>query len=70
MTEKKVISLLDDVLDNLPQEILEAEDVRKREQLILKDAEQEAGIIIEDANRKVEQLVDQDEITKLAYEKK
>ena len=65
----KCIDLVNDVLDNLPQELLDAGEVIREKDIVIKDAEQEALSIIDDAANRVEELVDQDEITKLAYEK-
>lgn len=65
----KCLDIVNDILENLPNEIIEAEDIRNERNQILTESEKEAETIIEEANDKVEQMVDQDEITRLAYEK-
>ncbi len=65
----KCLDIVNDIKENLPNEILEAEQIRNEKDQILYDAEKEAESIIDDANAKVDQMIDQDEITRMAYEK-
>ncbi len=65
----KYLDIIIDIMDNLPNEILEAQNVINDKKTILDDAHREADSIVEDANLRVEQLVEQDEVTKMAYEK-
>lgn len=65
----KCLDILNDIKDTLPNEILEAEAIQNEKNQILYDAEKEAEAIIAEANEKVEDMVDQDQITQLAYEK-
>lgn len=65
----KCLDIVNDILDNLPKELIDADTILNEKNQIIYDAEREAESIVEDANGKVDQLVDQDEITKLAYEK-
>ena len=65
----KCLDIINDVLENLPNEIIEAETIRNEKSQIIYEAEREAEAIVEDANDKVDQMVDENEITRLAYEK-
>ncbi len=65
----KSLDIINDILDNLPQVVLDSQSVINDKDTIIYDAQREAESIIEDANMKVEQLVEQDEVTKMAYEK-
>lgn len=65
----KCLDIIGDILDNLPQVLLDAEGIINDKSTIIYDAEREAESIVEDANGKVDQLVEKDEVTKLAYEK-
>ena len=65
----KSLDIINDILDNLPQVVLDSQNIIRDRDTIIYDAEREAESIIEDANSKVEMLVEQDEVTKMAYEK-
>lgn len=65
----KCLDIVNDILDNMPQVILDSQNIINDKDTILYDAEREAESIVDDANTKVDQLVGQDEVTKMAYEK-
>ncbi len=66
---EKCLDIINDIREGLPSEILEAEEINKEKNQILYDAEKESEQIVEDANDKVDLLIDQNKITQMAYEK-
>lgn len=75
MTNKVIISeevlfkYIDKLRADLPEDIRQAQWIKKERQRIIGDAEEEAKKIIQDAQKKVADLVDQTEVYKMAEQK-
>ena len=75
MTNKVIISedilfkYIDKLRADLPEDIRQAQWIKKERQRILSDAEEEAQKIIQEAQKKVADLVDQTEVYKMAEKK-
>jgi len=54
---------------NLPEEIKQAEMIRQERQRILIDAQKEAEITVQEAENRIKTLIDENEITKRAYQR-
>lgn len=63
----EVLDLLDDIRLQMPQEIKEATRIKEDEQRILDSAERRAKNIRLEAEKKMRELIDSDEITRNAY---
>lgn len=68
LTDKeKCLEVIKDIRLNLPDEIKQAEWIKKERQRILIEAQKEADVITKDAEQKIRSLVDENEITQKAY---
>lgn len=68
LTDKeKCLEVIKDIRLNLPDEIKQAEWIKKERQRILVEAQREAEAITKDAEQKIRALVDENEITQRAY---
>jgi vacuolar-type H+-ATPase subunit H len=65
---EKCLELIRDIRLNLPDEIKKAQWIKNERQRILIDAQREAETIIKDAESKIKFLVDENEISRRAYE--
>lgn len=66
--KEKIYEIIDNIKLKLPNEIKQSQWVIQERNKILVDAQTEADEIINNANERVEKLVDENEITKKAYE--
>lgn len=66
---ERIDEILAEIRQNLPEEIRQAELVRKEKQAILDDARIQSEAMIRDAERKSRELVEEHEITKIATQK-
>ncbi|MGN0941996.1 MAG: ATPase [Selenomonadaceae bacterium] len=67
--ESELIRLVDDLRNELPQELQEAETIMQEQDKILSDAREEAQQIIDKAKTYANQLVDESAIVKQSQEK-
>ncbi|RKD27824.1 hypothetical protein SAMN02745883_00197 [Caminicella sporogenes DSM 14501] len=66
---EEITELLKEIRIQLPDEVKQAQWIREERNKILIDAQSEAERIIEEAKRQVEELINQQEIIKLAQDK-
>ncbi|NLW25505.1 MAG: ATPase [Clostridia bacterium] len=66
LPEEVLYNYIDQLRANLPEDIREAQWIKKERQRIIDEAEREAKKIIENAKMKVEELISQTEIVRLA----
>lgn len=69
ISEEMLFKYLDKLRTNLPEDIRQAQWIKKERQRIISDAEEEAKEIMEEAQKKVVDLVDKTEIYKMAEKK-
>ena len=65
---EKCLDIIKDIRLSLPEEIKQAEWVKKERQRILVEAQKEAEAITKEAEQRIKALVDENEITKNAYQ--
>ena len=63
---EKCLNIVNDIRQNMPREIMEAQTIQSEKNQILYDAEKEAEAIIVDAEAKARKLVETEEITRQA----
>lgn len=66
---EKILNIINDIRRNLPEEMVAAADITKRQDQILDEAQQDARRIRDDAAQHADELVEQNEITQAAYER-
>lgn len=66
---EKALELLDGLIRCLPNDLKHARKVVEDRQKILVDAQKEAEIIVKEAKRSIEKMVNEEEVTRLAQEK-
>ena len=64
-----VVEIIQDIKKSLPESIIEADDTLQEKGRILSDAQEEASTIVAGADSRVTELVEEHELTQLAYEK-
>jgi vacuolar-type H+-ATPase subunit H len=64
---EKCLDIIKDIRLSLPEEIKQAEWIRKERQRIILDAQKEAETITKEAEQRIKSLVDENEITQSAY---
>lgn len=65
----EVLDIIKEIRIKLPDEIKQAEWIKVERQRILAEAQNEADTMVEEVKIHIEEMVEQDEITKLAYER-
>lgn len=65
---EEVLEIIKEMRLKLPDDIKQAKWVKEERQRILLEAQKEANNILKDAENKIASLVDEHEITKMAYE--
>ena len=65
---EKCLDIIRDIRLNLPDEIRQAELLKKERRRILVEAQEEAEAIIKDAERRIEMAIDEHEVTQKAYQ--
>ena len=65
---EKCLEIIKDIRLSLPEEIKQAEWVKKEQQRILLEAQKEADAITKETEQRIKALVDENEITKNAYQ--
>jgi vacuolar-type H+-ATPase subunit H len=65
---EKCLDIIKDIRLSLPEEIKQAEWVKKEQQRILLEAQKEAEAITREAEQRIKALIDENEITKTAYQ--
>ncbi|NLB42479.1 MAG: ATPase, partial [Clostridiales bacterium] len=65
---EKCLEMIKDIRLSFPEEIKQAEWVKKEQQRILADAQKEAHAISAEAEQRIRALVDENEITQNAYQ--
>ena len=65
---EKFLDIIKDIRLSLPEEIKQAEWVKKEQQRILLEAQKEAEAITREAEQRIKALIDENEITKTAYQ--
>ena len=68
VNKDEFISALNDIRIKLPEEIKQAKWVKEERQRILLEAQKEASSVIKEAETKIISMVDENEITRKAYE--
>ena len=68
VNKDEFISALNDIRIKLPEEIKQAKWVKEERQRILLEAQKEASSVIKEAETKIVSMVDENEITRKAYE--
>lgn len=68
ISKEKCLDIIRDIRLNLPEEIKQAEWIKKERQRILLEAQKEAETIVKEAELQIKVLVDQHEITQRAYQ--
>jgi F0F1-type ATP synthase membrane subunit b/b' len=69
LDQEILLELIDHLLRALPDDLKDAQSIVNDRQRILIDAQKEGEMIVKEAKNTIEQMVNQDEITKLAKEK-
>lgn len=69
INKEEIFSLISQIRLNYPEDLKQAEYVRKERDRILADAEKEARILTDEAKNKVAKMVDDSEIVRLAKQK-
>lgn len=69
LDKQEVLEIINDIRLKLPTEVYQSERILEERNKILGDAQNEAHLIIEEANEKLASLIDQHEITQYAREK-
>ncbi|SHK01777.1 hypothetical protein SAMN02745975_03460 [Geosporobacter subterraneus DSM 17957] len=64
-----ILDIIKEIRIQLPDEIKQAQWIKEERQRILIEAQQEADSILQDAKRHIEEMVERDEITKLAQKR-
>nr|WP_302598187.1 ATPase [uncultured Cellulosilyticum sp.] len=67
--KQQVLEIINDIRLKLPTEVYQSERILEERNKILGDAQNEARLILEEANEKLASLIDQHEITQYAREK-
>jgi vacuolar-type H+-ATPase subunit H len=62
----ELLELIREIRILLPDEIKQAQWIKEERQKILSEAQNEADIVLKEANNHIVEMIDQDEITKLA----
>lgn len=65
----EILDIIKEIRIQLPDEIKQAQWIKEERQRILIEAQQEADSILQDAKRHIEEMVERDEITKLAQKR-
>ncbi|AOT68403.1 ATPase [Geosporobacter ferrireducens] len=65
----EILDIIKEVRIQLPDEIKQAQWIKEERQRILIEAQQEADSVLQDAKRHIEEMVEKDEITKLAQKR-
>ena len=68
VNKEEFINALNDIRLKLPEEIKQAKWVKEERQRILLEAQKEASSVIKEAETKIVSMVDENEITRKAYE--
>jgi len=68
VNREKCLDIIRDIRLNLPEEIKQAEMLKKERRRILVEAQKEAEAIIKDAERRIEMAIDEHEVTQKAYQ--
>ena len=68
LDKEELLEFIKELRLKLPDDIKQAKWVKEERQRILMEAQKEASIMIKDAESKIASLVDENEITKKAYE--
>ena len=68
VNKDEFIKALNDIRIKLPEEIKQAKWVKEERQRILLEAQKEASTVIKEAETKIVSMVDENEITRKAYE--
>lgn len=68
INREKCLDIIRDIRLNIPEEMKQAEWVKKERQRILVEAQKEAETVIKEAEYRINTLVDENEITKKAYQ--
>lgn len=63
IAKEKCLDLVRDIRLNLPEELKQAEWIKKERQRILTEAQNEANLMLSDTDVKIKALVEEDEIT-------
>lgn len=69
ISKDELLSVIDDIEDALPQEIKKANWIVNERQRILIEAQKEGENIIKEAEDRINKMVDNSEISRIAYEK-
>ena len=69
LDKEEIFNIVQQIRLSYPEDIKQAEYVKKERDRILADAEKEAQMIIEETKTKVAKMVDENEITRLAKQK-
>lgn len=64
----EILDFIKEIRIRLPDEIKQAQWIKEERQRILAEAQQEADTVIEEANKHILEMVDENEITRLAKE--
>lgn len=64
--KNEVLELIKEIRIQLPDEIKQAQWIKEERQRILVEAQQEADVVLEEANKHIMEMVDENEITKAA----
>ncbi|WP_352419970.1 ATPase [Proteiniborus sp.] len=64
-----ILEIIKEIRIKLPDEIKQAEWIKEERQRILAEAQNEADTMVKEVKIHIEEMVEQDEITKLAYER-
>ncbi|MCR1898155.1 ATPase [Irregularibacter muris] len=65
---EEVIAIIQDIRINLPDEIKQSQWIKEERKKILVEAQKEAETIVEETENYIKKMVDENEITKNAYE--
>lgn len=65
----EILDIIKEIRIKLPDEIKQAEWIKEERHRILAEAQNEADTMVEEVKLHIEELVEQDEITKLAHER-
>lgn len=67
--KQEMLEIINDIRLKLPTEVYQSERILEERNKILSDAQNEARLIVEEANEKLASLIDQHEVTQYAREK-
>lgn len=65
----EILDMVNEIRIKLPDEIKQASWIKDERQRILADAQEDADNLLKDANFKLEEIIDEHEVTKLAEER-